>query len=258
MTTTLLDTIKKIFWIGLLFAGAAVIISAVEQKRGQEATDLIIDIENLPDGHALIQQGDVLLSIERSFGHMLIGVPVGGINVERIERVLESDPFVSNADVYIDALDQVHIGIQQREPVIRVIDKNGINYYLDAAGEKMPMSEHFTARVIIASGEIPPFVPDFQDREQHVVKDLFQLTKRILSDDFLEPMIEQIYVNRNGEFTLTPKLGSHKIQLGTLKDLNDKLSRLEKMYTEVFPYEGWKKHKTINLKYKGQVVCERR
>ena len=120
------------------------------------------------------------------------------------------------------------------------------------------MSEHFTARVIIASGEIPPFVPDFQDRKKHVVKDLFSLTQRIRNDEFLEPMIEQVYVNQNGEFTLIPKLGAHKIILGKLDNLENKLFRLEKMYTDVFPYEGWKKHKTINLKYKGQVVCERR
>ena len=61
MNQTVLDTIKKIFWIGLLFAGAAVVISAVEHKRGQEVTDLIINIEALPDGHALNSTGRYLV-----------------------------------------------------------------------------------------------------------------------------------------------------------------------------------------------------
>ncbi|MCD8495579.1 MAG: hypothetical protein LRY45_02460 [Bacteroides graminisolvens] len=54
--------------------------------------------------------------------------------MERIERVLEEDPFVVDADAYVDSRSRVNVKISQREPMLRIIDNNGLNYYLDADG----------------------------------------------------------------------------------------------------------------------------
>jgi cell division protein FtsQ len=71
-------------------------------------------------------------------------------------------------------------------------------------------------------------------------------------------LIEQIYVSNTGEFTLIPKVGDQKILFGNYTNVKDKLENLKIFYQEGMPYEGWQKYRTINLKYKGQVVCERR
>ena len=163
-----------------------------------------------------------------------------------------------NADVFVDAKNQVHIEIEQREPVLRIIDKNGLNYYLDKFGKKMPLSKHFTARVLVATGNIPPFDPDFLQRKKHILKDLFELTNIILKDEFLEPMMEQIYVTSEKEFELSPNLGDQKILLGKMDNIDDKLFYLKTFYKEAMPYKGWQKYKTINLKFKGQVVASKR
>ena len=186
--------LKRLAWIGFFFLIAVAIISAIEAKKGRNAADIFIKIAALPNGDSLINNDDVKVTIERSFGYNLLGIPVREIDVARVERVLENDPFVLNADVFVDAKNQVHIEIEQREPILRIIDKNGLNYYLDKFGKKMPLSKHFAARVLVATGNIPPFDPKFLQRKKHVLKDLFELTNVILKDGFLEPMIEQIYV----------------------------------------------------------------
>ncbi|MEL6863249.1 MAG: cell division protein FtsQ [Bacteroidota bacterium] len=257
MNESTLQMLKRLMGIACLFLLAAAVISAAQLKGSRNVQEVMINIEALPGGHSLVSKKDLMLSIERSFGHNLIGVPLAALNVERIERVLEADPFILASDVYIDAENQVHISVEQREPIVRIIDKNGLNYYLDEFGEKMPLSKHFTARVLVANGEIPAHIPNFLERKKHTLKDLFGLTNIILDDDFLRPMIEQVYVDKRGEYTLVPKLGNQKILLGRLDGLDDKLTRLKTFYKEGMPYSGWKKYKAINLKYKGQVVCKK-
>lgn len=249
--------LKRIATIAGILALAILVVSAAQKKRSRDASDLIVRIENLPDGNSLVSKEDIILTIERSFGHTLSGIPIGALDVERVERVLENEAFIADADVYVDAEQKVHIGISQRRPVVRIIDRNGLNYYLDAEGNKMPLSKHFAARVLVATGNIPPHVPDFQKRKEHVIKDLFSLTKTILDDEFLDPLVEQIYVNKSEEFVLVPNVGKQKIVLGSLEDLNDKIARLKTFYKEGMPYAGWKRYKTINLKFKGQVVCKK-
>ncbi|MEL6639321.1 MAG: cell division protein FtsQ [Bacteroidota bacterium] len=249
---------KRLLWIAMGFLVAALILSAVERKSTRNANEVLIQIRELPDGNTLVNREDILLTLERSFGHRLVGVPLGAIDMNRVERVLEEEPFVLNADAFIDAAGKIHIELTQREPILRVIDKNGLNYYLDPSGRKMPLSPHFTARVLVATGNIPPFVPDFQKRKRHVLKDLFALTNTILDDDFMRVMVEQVYRSETGSYTLIPKLGYQKIVLGPYEAIDEKLERLRVFYREGIPYEGWQKYSTINLTFDGQVVCKRR
>lgn len=255
----LVHTGKRLMWIAFFFLVAMMIISAIESKKAKPAQEVLINIEHLPDGNDLISKEDINIAIERSFGFNLTGIPVGEIDVARVERVLKNDPFILGADVYVDASNKLHIKVEQREPHLRVIDKNGLNYYLDEFGKKMPLSKHFAARVIVATGNIPPFDKNFlQRKKSNTLKDLFELTNIFLEDEFLYHLIEQIYVTNSGEYYLIPKLGDQTIILGDLDNLDEKLFYLETFYKEAIPYKGWQKYKTINLKFKGQVVAGKR
>ena len=119
-----LRMLKRIAWGGLLFLVAIIVVSAVERKEASLVPELSIDIEPLPDGELLINGQDVRLAIERSFGYRLEGMPVGSIDVQRLEKVLEAEPFILDADVYIGANNQIKVGVVQREPILRVMDKN--------------------------------------------------------------------------------------------------------------------------------------
>jgi len=248
----------RLLVIAGLFLLAAMIIWSVQKKSSKKAKDMVISIERLENGHNLITKEDVKEELLKSFAVSLTGLPIGAIDVERVEEVLEADPFVKDAEAYINAQEVVYINLTQREPILRVIDDNGLNYYLDKEGNKMPLSKHFTAHVLVANGNIPPHVPDFLTRRKHALRDLFELTNKILNDEFLLAMIEQIYVNDKGEYILTPILGNQKIILGPYENIDDKFFRLKNFYTEAIPYTGWKKYKTINLTFKNQVVCKKR
>lgn len=247
----------RLAWVMFLFIVAMIWLIARRHKANTFAEGMEVTVKALPTGDKLISERDVKQALLVSFGSDLEGTELAQLEVERMERVLESDPFVKNADAYIDQNNQLHIKIEQREPVVRVLDNNGGNYYLDAAGKKMPPSKNFAARVIVATGNVSPYTPEFREKRRNSLKDLFNITQALLADEFLASFIQQIHINNRGEFILVPLIGNQKIELGSARKLEDKLRRLKIFYQQGMPYEGWRKYETINLKYSGQVVCRR-
>ncbi|MDO8365786.1 MAG: hypothetical protein Q7T20_03235 [Saprospiraceae bacterium] len=247
----------RLAWLMFLFIIGMIWFMARNRKANTFAEGLQVNVVELPGGDKLISERDVRQALLAAFGTDLENSELANLEVERMERVLEADPFVKNADVYIDQNNQLHIKIEQREPLIRVLDNNGNNYYLDAAGKKMPPSKNYAARVIVATGNVSPYTPEFREKRKSSLKDLFYITQTLLADEFLKSFIQQIHVNNAGEFILVPLIGDQKIVLGSARKLEDKLSRLKIFYQQGMPYEGWRKYETINLKYSGQVVCKR-
>jgi len=249
-------TLRRLAWIAGLFAAAALVISAMENKQASLASGVVVEITPLADSTLLIKEDDILKSIDRSFGFALEGKPLKTIDVTRLENVLESDPLILAADVFVDARNVIHIAIEQRKPVLRIIDRNGLNYYLDKEGVKMPLSKHFTTRVLVATGSIPPYVEDFRERDEHRLRQVYELAQTLRHDEFYSSMVEQIHLGNDGDFILVPMVGDQRIILGSYEDVAEKLNNLKLFYREAMPYEGWRTYRTINLKYKGQVVCK--
>ncbi len=254
------NTVKALKRLALVTgAGLLVLIitAAINRKRELPVVATVVQVKPLEGNVFLIDSADVVAIINKSWGEKLDGLPAGTIDPDRIERFLEEDAFVKNAEVALTANSKVKVIITQRRPVLRIIDNEGQQYYLDESGNRVPLSKHFTARTLVATGNIPHFTSDFQFRKKHLLKDLFELTRVILDDPLWSAMFEQVYVNRRNEFVLVPKVGDQLVILGSVDKLEDKLRRLRLFYKEGLSREGWQKYSTIDLRFKGQVVCER-
>lgn len=254
----LIKSSRKIGWIAGLLLMAMIILSAIGKKGSSPAVGVAVKVFPLEGGNLLMNEKDVLELINRVYGYNLEGRPIAQIDLRRLERMLETDPFVLDADVFFDARNAVNVRIKQREPVLRIIDNNGLNYYLDNDGVRMPLSKRYTPHVLVATGNIPPHDPNFLERKRHLLKDVFLLAQILRKDEFLHTMVEQIHVSNQGEFTLIPKIGNQKILLGKLKDAEKKLYNLKVFYQEGMPYEGWRRYRTIDVRFEGQVVCRKR
>lgn len=256
MKQTYKNSLITLFWCVIVLGVTVVIMSAVDKKKDARTQSVNIQIESLEFGKYLINEEDIKEVIMDGFGSDLLGEQIKTIDVERLEVELEAEPFVLDAETYIDASQTININIKQRLPILRVLDSNGLDYYLDVHGVKMPPSKHYTARVLVATGALPPFTDDYLKREDHLINHLFDLTNFILDDPLLEPLVEQIHV-KNKEFILVPKVGDHKILLGNMKNLEDKIKRLKIFYEEGMPRTGWQRYKELDLRYKGQVIGRR-
>jgi cell division protein FtsQ len=253
------SSFRRIAWIGGGFLTLMLIIAAVERKKGLTVAATVVEVEPLEDGALLIDSMDVIRLVEKSIGNSLDEQTASLVDEDQVERILEENLFVKNAEVLLTADSKVKINIEQRVPILRVVDKLGVQYYLDKEGAKVPLSRHFTARTLVATGNIPPHTPEFLTKKNNLMKDLFELTHFILSDPLWKAMFEQVHINDKDEFVLVPMVGDQSIILGKWDaGVEAKFKKLRTFYEEGFSREGWKKYKTIDLRFRNQVVCERK
>jgi cell division protein FtsQ len=246
--------------IGTAIAVVVVILIFWSFRRqvSQPLSGFSVELKHLESGFDMIKEKDIINLIQKGFDIDSNSTAVGAIDAKAVESRLEQNEFVEKAEVWIDVRNRLNVRISQREPIIRIIDDQGGNYYLDKNGVRMPASRYYSARVPIATGNIAPYIADFQQKGGYGLKNLFDFTQRLLNDDFFKDNFQQVYVNAAGDFTVVPMIGDQKILFGTLEDLDEKLKLVKVFYQEAMPYEGWKKYATINVKYKGQIICKKR
>ncbi len=245
----------RIAWILFMAVVVLILLSAVMRRRHDFIASVQIDIKPLAGGASLLSESTVRQRLVGAFGNALRGMEIGELDLLRVEQVVEEDPFVANADAYIAQNGALHLRVEQREPVLRVLDNNGGNYYLDKTGAMIPFSPLHTPRVLVATGHIAPYTADFLTKKKNTLRQTFQLALAIQDDPVWSVFIQQIHLNQAQEFILIPLIGDQKIFLGNLRNVEDKMRRLKIFYQEGMPYVGWQKYEAISLKYDGQVVC---
>jgi cell division protein FtsQ len=132
----------------------------------------------------------------------------------------------------------------------------------------MPLNDNYTARVLLANGEIfEPYARRFQFTvnqikknklfsEVSILDDILDIATYINKDSSLTALIQQIYVNKEKDIELFPAIGNHKIIFGDAQNINEKFNKLKIFYTEgLNKSDAWTKYSIINLKYKNLVVC---
>ena len=192
----------------------------------------------------------------------IMGYPLQEINTLVIEKAIEKHPSIETANVYTNLKGGIGVKILQRKPLIRIITNNGNSYYIDTKGKLMPLSKNFTTRVPIATGHINKNYRDFKNNNLNnelsdtLLQDLFLLSKRLKQDEYWSAMCDQIYISKQQEIILIPKIGAKEIILGQSRNFTQDLITLSSFYKEVLPVVGWEKYTSINLQYKQQIVCK--
>ena len=187
------------------------------------------------------------------------------IDRKQIASIVKSNPFIGRCNVSTSIKGTVQVNAVQRVPIVRVVctDKQ---FYLDNNGYYMPTSKISSQNVIIASGTIKGKVSDTidfssMDTTNSNISDIhkiYYLVTYILNHEDLANMFDQIYVCKDGDIELVPKIGNHTIVIGDIDNLDSKFEKLLAVYKGGFGNNGWNKYKKINLKYKNQVVCTKK
>lgn len=181
-------------------------------------------------------------------GFRPVGKPLGSLNTENMERVLEKNQLIRRAECYKTPSGLLRIDIRQRVPILRVMGING-DFYIDNTGNDMPVSTNFTSYLPVATG--------YADRE-FARKELFPMARFLQKDPFWNAQIEQIHVLPDHTIELIPRIGDQVIYLGKSDHFERKLENLFLFYRKAMPKAGWDKYEKINLKFEDQVICTRR
>ena len=189
---------------------------------------------------------------------------MSAINVTELEKKINNNPAIKSAEVYKTINGNLIVDVKQRRPIVRVFSGNS-TYYIDEFGNLMPVSEKYTSRLLVVNGFLnEPHEKRYRFNYANIddtlkaktlLDDIYEFSKFIDESPFWKAQIEQVYVNKDLEFELIPKVGNHKIVFGGVENLKGKFEKLMIFYKKGLSKVGWNEYSTINLKYKNQVVC---
>jgi cell division protein FtsQ len=153
---------------------------------------------------------------------------------------------IEKAQVFSTVDGFLNTRITQKTPIVRVITDNE-SYYLDSKGYRMSLSENFSARVPLVTGEIS---------EENCKPYLF-LFNEIKKDDFLSKNITAAEIMPSGNVVLTNRSYDYKIVFGQPKNVERKFKNYKAFYHHAIKDTLIKNYKEVNLMFTQQVVCKK-
>ena len=169
------------------------------------------------------------------------------VDLNKLENSLDNYNMIEKSEVFISVDGVLKVFVKQKSPIARVFDEND-SFYFDYQGNKMPLSENFTARVPLVSGEI-------NDENS---KDLNKLFRFIYDDDFLKKNIIGIEILPTGAIIMSNRNYNYKIDFGRTINVESKFKNYKAFFQKAEADSSLVKYKKINLRFTQQVVCTKK
>lgn len=238
-------------WI-ICFGGLVVLMSFIERKKSELVCK---DVKVFIPGNQFFIDREEVDNILQVNSRSLIGRRMQHINIQALESKLKANPFIEFAKVYTDMDGVINVEISQRQPILRVMNRFDQDFYVDQHGLKIPLSANFTARVLVANGYIDEaFANNVDSLHTPMANEIFRTADYIRKDSLWDAQIAQLYVNKDHEIELIPRVGNNRILIGHADSLENKFHNLLVFYKKALPLVGWDAYKVINVKYANQVV----
>jgi cell division protein FtsQ len=167
-----------------------------------------------------------------------------GLDLNKLEKSINQQKLIEKADVFVSVDGVLKAVVKQKTPLGRVFDETG-SFYIDNEGNSMPLSDNYTARVPLLSGEIT------------VVKKekLSEVLRMIAEDDFLKKNIIGVQVLPNGSLIMANRNYDYQIDFGRTINIETKFKNYKAFFQKAVSDSTLSKYKRINLKFTKQVVC---
>ncbi|MDC3070773.1 hypothetical protein OA405_00150 [Bacteroidota bacterium] len=232
---TLSNNYTKIFISLIISFLLFILVFKFQTQYNQELNQKIkISAENLYTDHNKIL--DYVKQIVYSGNHQ---------EISSLENELEKMSHIESAEIYFSVNGEVSLSYYEFEPVVRVFSSENQSYYLDPNCKRIPLSEKYTADLILFTGHT-------ENIKDHLI---LNLAKKINSNKFLSNQVSEVFINESSEAFFIPVIGSHKIKLGGFNNLEVKIKKMMTFYDKIIPKHGWEKYSEINLEYQNQIIC---
>lgn len=167
-----------------------------------------------------------------------------GLDLKKLEKSVNNNDFVQKSEVFVSVDGVLKAVVKQKTPVGRVVSEIG-SFYLDYEGNRMPLSENYSARVPLVSGKI-----DAVENEK-----LSEVLKMIYEDDFLKKNIIGVQVVPNGSLIMQNRNYDYTIDFGKIINIDRKFKNYKAFFQKAVSDSTLNNYKKINLKFTQQVVC---
>ncbi len=215
---------------------------AFSDYRSDQREVIGIDIEFVGENSLFVNQDVVNKLLIQNYGP-LKNVPKEDIDLNTIEKVIETNDMVKNAQVYLTINGKLNSKIVQRQPIGRIEGSNP--FYLDEEGKKMPLSRMHSARVPIITGKITG----------KSLEDVYVILQFINDDQFLRKNIIGIHIEEEDSYQLRFRVENFVVNLGDVNDLEEKFSNFKAFYAKALKDQTLDDYKIVSLEFDNQVVC---
>ena len=207
----------------------------------------------------------------------IVGEKIDSVSKVNIEKVVESYPYIVNADVLTKGRVLI-VKAQQEHPIVKVFNQNNECYYISKTGKVMPEASTDN-RLLVASGNINNKYDTtiyvnrqtmwrndtLRHKDRYTLYMIWELARYIDKHPFWKAQIGQIYLNDKQEIELVPTVGNHVVNFGSIaidavpeEVIDNKMNNLKSIYKNGFSIRGWDRYKEINLKYGNEIPCTKR
>jgi cell division protein FtsQ len=164
------------------------------------------------------------------------------LDLKALEKKLSSHDMIENSEVYISINGILKIDIKQRNPYARVISDP--SFYIDNNGTKMPLSDNYSARVLLVHGL----------NDESKIDYVFKLIKTIRDDEFLNLNVTDILINKS-DISLRVRNCDFEVLVGDLNNLETKIKNFKAFYQKAYRDKILNNYKKVNLQFNNQIVC---
>lgn len=166
------------------------------------------------------------------------------LNLNKLENSINAHPMIQKSEVFVSVDGVLKAVVQQKTPVARVVDEQG-SFYIDYEGNTMPLSDNYTARVPLISGE----------NNVKNKKKLSEVLKMIYDDEFLKKNIIGIQVLSDESLLMANRNFDYQIDFGRMLNEDQKFKNYKAFFQKAVLDSTLYKYKKISLRFTHQVVC---
>ena len=258
--------VKKILSIVLwVVTGAAIITLFAFARKGYLESPLKgihLNMERA-NGVGFIED-DSIIAQAKSICGMERHAAIADIDMMKLHRMLDENPWISRSSVYIDLNDTLRLTATEYEPALRVYNQEGRSVYVTREGVLIPSSPRYTPHLIIASGN---YGFATLHRNGNINDSLYlnsglaealAIAQAIEKDPFLQEHIGQIYRNNDNDFEVIVNNLPIQVIVGDTCGIDNKLFRLKVLLEKYQGTTELENYQSMSLKYKNQIVCTKK
>lgn len=224
---------------------------AEKKHKAKVYEQVVVKIMN-QNGNLFVQEEDILELINYD---STVGDPITATGMTDMENRLLNHDFITDAEVYRDLKGELMVEVSQFVPIARIVRQKDPDAYISNTGEILPVSDKFTARVLLITGPYTELMVEAID-SQTIDTGVYALVNYIYQNDFWRAQIAQLDIDARGSVTMYPQVGKQQIEFGTPEELESKFSRLDTFYQKILPKKGWNSYQRVSVKYTDQIICE--
>jgi cell division protein FtsQ len=166
------------------------------------------------------------------------------LDLNQLEKSINSNPMIEKSEVFVSIDGVLKAVVKQKTPIARVFSDES-SFYIDYQGNIMPLSDEFTARVPIISGDI-------NNINKH---DFNKLLRIICEDDFLKKNIIGIQISPVGSLKMQTRNFNYEILFGKSINMERKFNNYKAFFQKAVVDSSLYHYRKINLTFTQQVVC---